>query len=88
MTVGAEGAAAFPDLFSPLELLGQMLRNRIAIALWDERNEPALRALADGVHRHGARCMTQMTHMGRRGTSTMTGIPLRAPSDLPEGVHL
>jgi 2,4-dienoyl-CoA reductase-like NADH-dependent reductase (Old Yellow Enzyme family) len=26
--------------------------------------------------------------MGRRGTSTLTGIPLRAPSDLPEGVHL
>jgi 2,4-dienoyl-CoA reductase-like NADH-dependent reductase (Old Yellow Enzyme family) len=59
-----------------------------SIALWDERNEPALRALADGVHGHGARCISQMTHMGRRGTSTLTGIPLRAPSDLPEGVHL
>src|SRR5690349_23005869 len=54
-----------------------------SIALWDERNEPALRALAEGVHRHGARCMSQMTHMGRRGTSTISGIPLRAPSDLP-----
>ena len=32
--------------------------------------------------------MSQMTHMGRRGTSTISGIPLRAPSDLPEGVHL
>jgi 2,4-dienoyl-CoA reductase-like NADH-dependent reductase (Old Yellow Enzyme family) len=59
-----------------------------SISLWDERNEPALRALADGVHGHGALCISQMTHMGRRGTSTMTGIPLRAPSDLPEGVHL
>jgi dimethylglycine catabolism A len=58
------------------------------ISLWDERNEPALRALADGVHGHGALCISQMTHMGRRGTSTLTGIPLRAPSDLPEGVHL
>ena len=29
-----------------------------------------------------------MTHMGRRGTSTISGIPLRAASDLPEGVHL
>ena len=29
-----------------------------------------------------------MTHMGRRGTSTSLAIPLRAPSDLPEGVHL
>jgi dimethylglycine catabolism A len=135
----AVGAAAFPHLYSPLQLRGRALRNRIvstphaagwgrdglidprevdyhvrkaqggaalvmtfgsasvdpttaasygSISLWDERNEPALRALADGVHGHGALCMSQMTHMGRRGTSTLTGIPLRAPSDLPEGVHL
>ena len=134
-----EGAEAFPHLYSPLELRGHVLRNRIvstphatgsgsdglidprevdyhvrkaaggcglvmtfgsasvdpttaasygAIALWDERNEPALLALADGVHRNGAVCMSQMTHMGRRGTSTLSGIPLRAPSDLPEGIHL
>ena len=135
----ADGAAVFPHLYSPLQLRGQVLRNRIvstphatgwgrdglidpreadyhirkaaggvalvmtfgsasvdpttaasygSISLWDERNEPELRRLADGVHRHGALCMSQMTHMGRRGTSTLTGIPLRAPSDLPEGVHL
>src|SRR3954451_10499261 len=59
-----------------------------SVALWDERNEPALPALAEGVHRHGAPSVSQMTHMGRRGTSTTTGIPLRAPPDLPEGVHL
>ena len=34
-----------------------------SIALWDERNEPALRALAEGVHRHGAFCISQMTQM-------------------------
>jgi 2,4-dienoyl-CoA reductase-like NADH-dependent reductase (Old Yellow Enzyme family) len=134
-----EAAVPFPHLYSPLELRGRVLRNRIvstphatgwgrdglidprevdyhvrkaaggcalvmtfgsasveptsaasygSIALWDERNEPALRALADGVHARGALCRSQMTHMGRRGTSTLTGIPLRAPSDLPEGVHL
>ncbi len=59
-----------------------------SIALWDERNEPALRALADGVHAQGGLVISQMTHMGRRGTSVISGIPLRAPSDLPEGVHL
>ena len=59
-----------------------------SIALWDERNEPALRALADGIHGHGALCMSQMTHMGRRGHSLTSGVPLRAPSDLPEGSHL
>jgi dimethylglycine catabolism A len=59
-----------------------------SIALWDERNEPALRALADGVHAQGGLVISQMTHMGRRGTSVLSGIPLRAPSDLPEGVHM
>jgi len=59
-----------------------------SIALWDDRNEPALRALAAGAHRHGALCMSQMTHMGRRGTSAISGIPLRSSSDVPEGVHL
>ena len=59
-----------------------------SVALWDERNEPRLRALADGVHAQGGLVMSQMTHMGRRGTSAISGIPLRAPSDLPEGVHL
>jgi len=139
MTEEPGRTTAFPHLYAPLELRGQVLRNRIvstphatgwggaglidprevdyhvrkaaggcalvmtfgsasvdpttaasygSIALWDERNEPALRALAEGVHRHGARSMSQMTHMGRRGTSTISGIPLRAPSDLPEGVHL
>ena len=91
MSARHEVAARFPHLYSPLELRGRVLRNRIvstphatgwghgSIALWDERNEPALRALAEGVHSHGALCMSQLTHMGRRGTSTLTGIPLRAP---------
>ena len=58
-----------------------------SVALWDERNEPALRALAAGAHEHGGVCMSQMTHMGRRGHSRESGIPLRAPSDVPEPVH-
>jgi 2,4-dienoyl-CoA reductase-like NADH-dependent reductase (Old Yellow Enzyme family) len=54
-----------------------------SVALWDERNEPALRALAVGVHEHGGVCMSQMTHMGRRGHSRESGIPLRAPPTCP-----
>lgn len=128
-----------PHLFSPFELRGRTLRNRIvstphatgwghdglidrrevdyhvrkaaggcalvmtfgsasvdpttaasygSIAIWDERNEAALRALADGVHANGALCISQLTHMGRRGTSTTSGIPLRSSSNRPEGVHL
>ena len=58
-----------------------------SIALWDPRNDDALRALADGVHRAGALAMSQLTHMGRRGSSAISGIPLRAPSDIPERTH-
>src|SRR5215469_8941552 len=58
-----------------------------SVSLWDPRNDDALRALADGVHAHGGVCMSQMTHMGRRGSSLLSGIPLRGVSDVPEGVH-
>jgi 2,4-dienoyl-CoA reductase-like NADH-dependent reductase (Old Yellow Enzyme family) len=58
-----------------------------SVSLWDPRNDDALRALADGVHTHGGVCMSQMTHMGRRGSSLVSGIPLRGVSDVPEGVH-
>jgi 2,4-dienoyl-CoA reductase-like NADH-dependent reductase (Old Yellow Enzyme family) len=58
-----------------------------SISLWDTRNDDALRAMAEGVHAHGALCMSQMTHMGRRGNSLVSGVALRGASDLPEGVH-
>ena len=58
-----------------------------SISLWDPRNDAAFRALADGVHRAGATVMSQMTHMGRRGSSALSGTPLRAPSDIPERTH-
>jgi 2,4-dienoyl-CoA reductase-like NADH-dependent reductase (Old Yellow Enzyme family) len=58
-----------------------------SVSLWDPRNDHALRALADGVHAHGGVCISQMTHMGRRGNSLESGIPLRGVSDVPEGVH-
>ena len=58
-----------------------------SISLWDERNDDLLRELAERVHEHGALIMSQMTHMGRRGNSLLSGIPLKAASDLPEGVH-
>ena len=84
----AEGGAALVMTFGSACVDPSTQASYGSIALWDERNEPMLRALADGVHRHGALIMTQLTHMGRRGHSVTSGIPLRAPSDLPEGSHL
>jgi 2,4-dienoyl-CoA reductase-like NADH-dependent reductase (Old Yellow Enzyme family) len=58
-----------------------------SIALWDDRNEERLRTLAEGVHEHGSLVISQMTHMGRRGDSRGTGVPLLSPSDVPEREH-
>ena len=58
-----------------------------SISLWDERNDDLLRELAERVHEHGALIMSQMTHMGRRGNSLLSGVALKAVSDIPEPVH-
>lgn len=58
-----------------------------SISLWDPRNEQMLRRLAERVHEHDVLVMSQASHLGRRGTSHASGIPLGAPSDVPEPVH-
>jgi dimethylglycine catabolism A len=57
------------------------------VSLWDPRNEAPLRELADAAHEHGALLMSQVNHVGRRGTSAVTERPLLAPSGEPEPAH-
>lgn len=59
-----------------------------SVALWDEANEPALRELARRAHEHDALIISQASHLGRRGDSRLSGIPLAAPTAVPEAVHL
>ena len=56
--------------------------------LWDDAVVPWLQELSEGVHRHGAAVMCQITHLGRR-TSWNTGdwLPVIAPSPLREPAH-
>ncbi|HEY0575906.1 MAG TPA: FAD-dependent oxidoreductase [Pseudonocardia sp.] len=58
-----------------------------SIALWNPANERQLRRLADGVHARGGLVMSQMTHMGHRGSSKVALTPVRGVSDLPEPEH-
>ncbi len=83
----AEGGAALIQCFGSASVDPATAAAYGSIALWDERNDEALRALAVGVHAHGGVVMSQMTHMGRRGSSANSMIPLRSASDRPEGVH-
>ena len=58
------------------------------IANHDDSVIPGYRSLAEVVHRHGCRIMSQLTHMGRRSQSDVeSGHVLLAPSQIPEKVH-
>lgn len=58
------------------------------IANRDDSIIPHYRALSDAVHAHGAKIMTQLTHMGRRGRSdSERWLPLVAPTVIPEPYH-
>ena len=55
---------------------------------YDDRIVPWIRQMTDGVHEHGAACMIQLTHLGRR-TSWAGGdwLPVLAPSPIREPAH-
>ncbi len=57
------------------------------VANWDDSIVPDLAAMAEVIHRHGAAVFCQLTHMGRRGTSTNSARPLLAPSAVAEPAH-
>ena len=58
------------------------------IANHDDSIVPAYRAIADAVHRHDCRIMSQLTHLGRRAQSDVESWHvLLAPSQIPEKVH-
>lgn len=57
--------------------------NSAAIFGADSRVIPGLRAIARGVHAHGARIFGQICHQGRQVGTSYTGLPLWAPSPLP-----
>jgi dimethylglycine catabolism A len=54
---------------------------------WDDSIIPALQEMSAAIHRHGALCISQISHRGRRGHSWYSGVPLWAPSDTREERH-
>lgn len=58
------------------------------LLVWKDEIIPWFQQLADGVHRHGAAVMCQISHLGRR-TSNYTGdwLPVLAPSPIREPAH-
>ncbi len=54
---------------------------------WDDGIVPQLERMSAAIHRHGALCLSQISHRGRRGHSWYSGVPLWAPSDTREERH-
>ncbi len=55
---------------------------------YDDAIVPWIRRLTDGVHEHGAACMIQLTHLGRRTRWDHDDwLPVVAPSPLREPAH-
>ena len=55
---------------------------------YDDAIVPWIRRLTDGVHEHGAACMIQLTHLGRRTSwAHENWLPVVAPSPLREPAH-
>jgi 2,4-dienoyl-CoA reductase-like NADH-dependent reductase (Old Yellow Enzyme family) len=55
---------------------------------YDDRIVPWIRRMTDGVHEHGAACMIQLTHLGRRtGWASGDWLPVLAPSPIREPAH-
>ncbi len=55
---------------------------------YDDRIVPWIKRMTDGVHEHGAACMIQLTHLGRRtGWSGGDWLPVLAPSPIREAAH-
>jgi len=55
---------------------------------YDDAIVPWIQRLTDGVHEHGAACMIQITHLGRRAHwGTADWLPIVAPSPIREPAH-
>nr|WP_246407048.1 FAD-dependent oxidoreductase [Geomicrobium halophilum] len=83
----AAGGAGIIMTFGSASVYEESAASYGSVSLWNEKNEPLLKDLADRVHAHGALILSQATHMGRRADSSISGRPIQAPSAIPEEVH-
>ncbi len=78
MTMTGGSAVVSPDSPAPF---GNLHAYRDEIVPW-------IRRLTDGVHEHGAACMIQLTHLGRRtGWAQDDWLPVLSPSAVREAAH-
>lgn len=61
----------------------QTTAGNLGVGIYDDRFIPGLKRLAEAIHEGGAKACIQLWHAGRQTNSSITGLPLIAPSAIP-----
>lgn len=83
----AKGGCGVVMMFGSSSIHPTSVNDWAEINNWDDSIIPQFQQMSDAVHRHGALCLSQISHRGRRGHSWYSGTPLWGPSDTREERH-
>lgn len=83
----AKGGCAMVMMFGSSSIHPTSANDWGEVNNWDDSIIPQYRLMSEAIHRHGAYCVSQISHRGRRGHSWYSGVPLWAPSDTREERH-
>jgi len=83
----ARGGCGVVMMFGSSSIHPTSVNDWAEINNWDDSIIPQLQQMSEAVHRHGALCLSQISHRGRRGHSWYSGTPLWAPSETREERH-
>ena len=83
----ARGGCAVVMMFGSSSIHPTSVNDWGEVNNWDDSVIPQFQRMSEAIHRHGALCLSQISHRGRRGHSWYSGVPLWAPSDTREERH-
>src|SRR5213083_2686636 len=83
----AKGGCGTVMMFGSSSIHPTSVNDWAEINNWDDSIIPQFQEMSTAIHRHGALCLSQISHRGRRGHSWYSGTPLWGPSDTREERH-
>ena len=81
----ARGGAGVVMMFGSSSIHPTSINDWGEVSNWSDDVIPQLQGMSEAIHRHGALCLSQISHRGRRGHSWYSGAALWAPF---AGVHI
>jgi len=83
----ARGGSGVVMMFGSSSIHPTSINDWGEVSNWTDEVIPQFREMSAAIHRHGALCLSQISHRGRRGHSWYSGTALWAPSDTREERH-